>query len=111
MNRSAPRRSTPLSYKPIRIPSSHATPATPPPPSTSDRVFIAFDVIRCPPKKTICIIHKALASSDCSTAPLPSLIISFSPLLAELLDHPGNVGLMLNESTCREQEIDLLRIT
>src|SRR5947209_4089108 len=43
---SAPRTSTPASYKPMRMPSSQATPATPPPPRISARVLFSFDFIK-----------------------------------------------------------------
>src|SRR5216684_2992399 len=51
MMTSAPRTSTPVSCKPMRMPSSQATPATPPPPRTSARVLVSFDFIMRPPKK------------------------------------------------------------
>src|SRR5579872_2789112 len=75
---SAPRTSTPASCKPVRMPSSQATPATPPPPRTSARVCVVFEFIKFL-QKTACVYHsEMLQSYQSSTAPLPYLITSRS---------------------------------
>src|SRR5258706_13526094 len=78
---SAPRTSTPLSYKPRRMPNSQATPATPPLRAPA-LVCLSHSISSKSSRKTAWINHNEMVpSDDCSPGPLAYHITSFPRLL------------------------------
>src|SRR5258706_13530372 len=74
---SAPRTSTPLSYKPRRMPNSQATPATPPLRAPA-LVCLSHSISSKSSRKTAWINHNEMVpSDDCSPGPLAYHITSF----------------------------------
>src|SRR5712691_6030102 len=101
MMTSAPRTSTPASCKPMRMPSSQATPATPPPPRTSARVLVSFDFIKVllensmyqshglpPSLVSICLLHDLQPNRNLAGAQYYIILplkcqCSYSPLVSK----------------------------